>query len=396
MIPAAVRFVIGRVLSGVVALLLFVSALFFLAKWLIPGDFVTQFQFILSAADREALRESLGFNLPLWRQYLLFMGALLSGNLGETWIGVSVFAVLADVAPWSLLMFVGGVGLAFPFGHWVGRTMAWRRDKGTVSLLRSGSVMAFTTFPALAAFLLLAAVDVGMGRQALIDARTLSPDVDHRPVVWAMSFLLLGCLAATSVLARWAERRGVRRLPSLGARLVLSVGISATVLWVVGWGEGALDILGLVGLPIIAVGFLTFGEVALVTDKAMSNARSEPFIQTARAIGLPDRAIRDRHAARVALFPVLSRLMVAVPFFLTGLMIIEVAFVQGWDTGRYLFVRGISALLFTSLERRNLPMVIGGLFAIGLIVVVLRTVLEIAHVYLDPRIRDWDETDAHA
>lgn len=394
MVPFGIRFALRKLASGLIALLVFITALFFLAQWLIPGDFVTQFQFALSPAEREALRESLGLHLPMWRQYVLFIAALLSGNFGETWWGASVSSMLTEIAPWSLLTFVGGVGLAFPFGHWVGRTMAWRRDKSSVKLLRSGSVLAFTTFPALAAFVLLTIVDVWAGREALIAARRLNPDLDHQPVVWGISLLLLGALFVVSVAARWAGRRGVHFPRSLGLRLVVALGITATIVWSVGWGDTAIDILALVGLPILAVAFLTFGEVALVVDKAMTGVRSEAYVQTARAKGLSDRAVRDLHAARVALFPVLSRLMIAVPYFLTGLMILEVAFATGVGTGRYLPIPGISSLLFYSLERRNLPMVVAGLFAIGLVVIVLRTALEIGHVYLDPRIRDWNETDA--
>ena len=44
-------------------------------------------------------------------------------------------------------------------------------------------------------------------------------------------------------------------------------------------------------------------------------------------------------------------------------------------------------MLFTSLEQRDVPVVVGGLFAIGLIMLTLRLLLDVAHATLDPRIR---------
>ena len=68
-----------------------------------------------------------------------------------------------------------------------------------------------------------------------------------------------------------------------------------------------VDILFLLTLPIIAVALLSFGEVALTVDSVMAGVASEDFILTARAKGLSERDIRDRHAARVSLLPVLSK-----------------------------------------------------------------------------------------
>jgi ABC-type dipeptide/oligopeptide/nickel transport system permease component len=68
-------------------------------------------------------------------------------------------------------------------------------------------------------------------------------------------------------------------------------------------------------------------------------------------------------------------------------MIIEVSF--GWPKAGTLglTVPGLSSMLFTSLEQRDVPVVVGGLFAIGLIMLILRLLLDVAHATLDPRIR---------
>ena len=132
---------------------------------------------------------------------------------------------------------------------------------------------------------------------------------------------------------------------------------------------------------------LSFGEIALITDGAMEGAKREDFVTVARAKGAPSTTIRDRHAGRTALLPALSKLIVSIPFFLTGLMIIEMTFQSRTFEGLFIPVPGLANVLFGSLEERNIPLVIGGLLAVGLIVLGLRLMLDVLHVILDPRLR---------
>ncbi len=154
-----------------------------------------------------------------------------------------------------------------------------------------------------------------------------------------------------------------------------------------GTADSAFAVLVYLALPIIAVGLLAVGEVLLVTKATTASAAKEDFILSARAKGVAEDDIRDHHAARFALLPTLSKLAVSVPFVLAGMMIVEVSF--GWPKAGTLglTVPGLSSMFFTSLEARDVPVVIGGLFAIGLIMLALRLLLDFAHAVLDPRIR---------
>lgn len=76
------RYAIQRLL-GVIPLLFIVSILVFMFIHLIPGDPARL------VAGKEAtleeingIREQLGLNLPLWQQYVNYMGDLLKGDLG--------------------------------------------------------------------------------------------------------------------------------------------------------------------------------------------------------------------------------------------------------------------------------------------------------------------------
>jgi peptide/nickel transport system permease protein len=129
--------------------------------------------------------------------------------------------------------------------------------------------------------------------------------------------------------------------------------------------------------PLITYVLLIFGETALITRTNMLDTLHEDYLVTARAKGVSEPAVRDRHAARTALLPALSRLVVSLPTMLTGMVIIED--VLDWP--------GISATLFNALYQQDMPTVGGTLLIVGLISAATRLVLDVLYAYLDPRIR---------
>ena len=105
------------------------------------------------------------------------------------------------------------------------------------------------------------------------------------------------------------------------------------VWWQMGLSRHVLDITGTLTLLLVGVVLLTFGDVMLVTRAAMDDSMLEDYVMVARAKGLPEKEVRDRHAARTALLPVLSRFAVSVPYFLTGLIILEESWTDGSGSG---------------------------------------------------------------
>jgi len=142
---------VQRLVLGLLTLLVFVTFLFVLAKVLIPGDFVTQFQFSLSLEEREALREGLGLTQPIWRQYLSFVGSLLTGDLGTSYYGNPVSSHIWFDTQATVLMFMTGMGVAYVAGQWMGRVAAWRSSSRWSNAIAFGSVMTYTVFPVFSA-----------------------------------------------------------------------------------------------------------------------------------------------------------------------------------------------------------------------------------------------------
>jgi peptide/nickel transport system permease protein len=109
----------------------------------------------------------------------------------------------------------------------------------------------------------------------------------------------------------------------------------------------------------------------------MASVIHDDYILVARAKGISDRQVRDRHAARNALLPLLSRFAVSLPYLLTGLVIIERA--VGWQ--------GLGSFLFRAVDAQDMPVVLDTLVVVGVITLVVRLVMEVLTALLDPRIR---------
>ena len=380
------KYLVGRLAGGLVTLAIFATILFFMTDLLMPGDFVSRFTLSLTDAQMGELRNYLGLDRPLLERYLEYMRGLATGNLGLSYWGVSVSSLLWALLPWTLLVFVVAMGIAFPVGFWLGKRAAWKSGSAGSAGLTVGSVALHTTFPPLMVLVLAIGTNKltsGDGINSL-HRLFLSGDLVSQ-TVWRMLGAIAVVAAGVAVIGLIASRLS-RSVPMWlwGSALIAG----PVLVWAaLGMAGAAFDVLRYLALPIIAVTLLAVGEVVLVTKATTGSAAQEDFVLGARAKGVREPDIRDHHAARYALLPTLSKLAVSVPFVLAGLMIIEVSF--GWpEAGTLgLTVPGLSSMLFTSLEQRDVPVVIGGLFAIGLIMLTLRLLLDVAHAALDPRIR---------
>ena len=156
------------------------------------------------------------------------------------------------------------------------------------------------------------------------------------------------------------------------------------------WGslgirEHAIDLLSFLILPVMVLFLLAVGDIILVVAASMDGLSSSDFAITARAKGLTDRQVRERHAGRVAMLPALSRLTANLPFALGGLVIIEASF--GRLGGYRIDIPGVASILFGSLRQRNLVLTLGGLVVVGVITLLLRIALDLTVATIDPRVQ---------
>jgi peptide/nickel transport system permease protein len=320
-----------------------------------------------------------------------------------------VAGLIAEALPTTLFIFATGGILAYLLGSWLGRIVEWRSGRIQGGMATAVGLVFYAMFPPLLIFLL-----VHFGRDPLLSARSalgLPSDslvvfrdagFDEASLVsfggWALLVTLLVVLIARAL----GRRMGWRLLPALVLPAAL-VGMALAVAYL-GIGRQVLDVFFFrssreveigAGSPVLAVvAFLlvAFGEVMFVWRAGIADERSEDYVLTARAKAVPEYLIRDRHVARNVALPVLARSFAALPFLLTGLIIIEYqvqigscALSQGAECVHW--SGGLSTTLFSAVRNADTPVIVGVLVTMGVLLLVLRLVAETAQAALDPRIR---------
>ncbi|MDX0719092.1 oligopeptide ABC transporter permease OppB [Sinorhizobium medicae] len=141
-----------------------------------------------------------------------------------------------------------------------------------------------------------------------------------------------------------------------------------------GWGDGSLRFLV---LPMIALALPQLAVFARLTRGSMIEALHTDHIRTAKAYGLPSRAVVVTHAMRGAMLPVVSYLAPCAAALLTGSAVVETIFtIPG--VGRYFVLGAIN---------RDYTLVMGTVILIAIFVILFNLLVDILYGLLDPRVR---------
>lgn len=131
-------------------------------------------------------------------------------------------------------------------------------------------------------------------------------------------------------------------------------------------------------LPAVALGTGSAAFIARLTRASVLETMRLDHVTTARAKGLPYRAVVARHIVRNAMIPVITIVGPAFAALVTGTIIIE----------RVFGVPGMGYLFIDSITARDYPVIMGvTLFYAGFIVIG-NLLVDIAYGFADPRIRD--------
>jgi peptide/nickel transport system permease protein len=369
-----------------------------------PGDFASQFALdpSLGAEEIAQIRTNLGLDQPLWKQYVYWIHSLLNGHLGTSFRGIPVSVYLMAALPFTFLVFFTGTALAFLIGQWLGKMTAWRGPGLLSTSTMLGGITLYTTFPPWLTFLMLYffARYLGVLRSLFnLDApRTIWREsaFSAQAVIWYMVFTIVVLLLVLTAANALVYRRWRRRIPAL-VRIFLLIAGALGAWYALGFGPEAIDVVYFAAIPLVTYTLLSFGETMLIMRTSMADTLHEEYVRAARAKGLPERVVRDRHAARNAVLPVLSRLVINLPYMLTGLAFIEYSFGIGGGTGMALYASlnsvqdtywtGMGSTLYSALFTQDLPVALGVLLFVGLVSLIARLIMEVLYVALDPRLR---------
>jgi len=174
----------------------------------------------------------------------------------------------------------------------------------------------------------------------------------------------------TRKLAPW--KREIR-WAGVALLLVATIGLwAASPLGVYG-----LDILHHLILPTMTLTLVAFAGTMLLTRNSMLETLREDYIFTARAKGLPEKVVRDKHAARNAMLPVVTSLVLGLAFVISGGIITETIF--SWP--------GMGQTLLQASLAEDIPLAVGALTFVAILALLAHLIVDILYIYLDPRMR---------
>jgi peptide/nickel transport system permease protein len=354
------RFIIRRLLYAIPVLIGIVMLVFVLAR-VIPGDPCTATYGEKATPEICAAFEiRYGLDKPIWEQFLIYLGALLQGDLGNSIrFGRPVTDILLERLPVTVELTIIALVFATVVGVTLGLLSATRRnspvDVGTMIVANLG-----VSTPVFVLGLLLAFVFAVLLRDtplAMPPSGRLSPGVVVIPL---------------------AETWGLQDLegfPRTVLDFVSNMYVFNTLL-TAQW-ETFADALRHLILPAIAVGTIPLAIIARMTRSSLLEVLGLDYVRTARAKGLTERSVVIRHGMRNAMLPVVTVIGLSLGAFLSGAILTETIF----------NLTGMGKTLFEAIQGRDYIVIQGVTIVVALAYLLVNLVVDVSYAMLDPRIR---------
>lgn len=259
------RYVLQR-LIGMAAVMFIVVTIVFLIVRVTPGDpAAVMLGPDATEADVAALRERLGLDQPILVQYVLYLGQLLRGDLGQSiFLNKPVLAALAERAEPTLFLTLFAILIAAAIALPIGILAAYRRGS---------------------------AFDQVVATLAMLSASI--------PSFW------LG-LVAQQVIA-----------------------VKLGLLPVAGYGPpdaSFLERMTHLVLPALVMGIVSSALILRFTRASMLDVLSDDYVRTARAKGLGEFQVVMRHAFKNALIPIITVIGLTAALLVSGAVVTENVF----------------------------------------------------------------------
>jgi dipeptide transport system permease protein len=305
---------------------------------LIPGDPI---QLLVGERGIDPLRhaqlmQELGFDKPLWQQYLLYIGQVFQGDLGYSLVTrepvlhefLTLFPATVEL---SLAAILFAVGIGLPAGMLAAVKRGTWFDHTVMGLSLTGYSMPIFWW----ALLLILLFSVKLGWTPVSGRIDVTYWVE--PVT---GFLLIDTLLAQDT-------------------------------------EAFRSALSHLCLPAIVLGTIPLAVIARMTRSAMLEVIREDYIRVARSKGLSPLRVITVHALRNALIPVVTVIGLQVGVLLAGAILTETIF--AWP--------GVGKWLIDSVQRRDYPAVQGGILLVAGIVMLINLLVDLLYGLINPRIR---------
>jgi len=243
-----------------------ISVLIFVMLRLVPGniaDVIFSAAGMIDPAEKAGLERELGLDQPIIVQYLHWIGGLMHGDLGYSY--VTEKPALAEILP-RIPITAKLAGLALAFSTLIGVPL------GVLSAVRQNTILDYVV-------------------------RVVSLSGLSMPSFW------LGLLILTAF-AAWLGTIPIYTAPP-------------QTFW---------DALALYSIPAAAVGFRSSALVMRLTRSSMLEVLRQDYIRTARAKGASEPNVNFHHALRNAILPVVTVIGIEAAFLMGGLIVTETVF----------------------------------------------------------------------
>jgi peptide/nickel transport system permease protein len=159
----------------------------------------------------------------------------------------------------------------------------------------------------------------------------------------------------------------------VGLLLIYALAYRWPVLPVGGMDDGLASYV----LPAVTLALTSIAVISRMTRASMLDILGEDFIRTARAKGLAEAIVVNKHGLKAALIPVVTALALQVGLLIGGAVLTETVF--AWP--------GIGRLMVTAIKTRDLLLVQGCVLVLAAGFVVINLLTDLSYTLLDPRIR---------
>jgi peptide/nickel transport system permease protein len=145
-----------------------------------------------------------------------------------------------------------------------------------------------------------------------------------------------------------------------------------------GYGTGGWDRLAHLVLPATTLAVVGVAYYARVVRSELVDVLREDYVRTARAKGLPERAVIGRHALGNALGPLTTLVGQDLGVLLGGGVVIELIF--AWP--------GLGREVLQAIFEVDIPLILGVVLVSAIAIAVANLVADLVQLWLDPRLRD--------
>jgi len=380
------KFLSKRIVQIVILLFIYVTIVYWLMEAM-PGSFTDKYLMNpkITPEIRQNLEKQFGLDKPAFTRYLYYMKNFLKLDLGISfsYFPKKVSSLIFERLPRTVFLFVTATLVSYILGYNLGKRAAWRRGKILDKTATFVGIVFWTIFlPLLAIFNIWL---FGVILKILPLNQFINPNVWRGTDLSAQNvflnlllnaFIFLVVMMISLIFAQRVKTVAAKRTIVLSSAIVTLV-VSVVVWLSAGLGIYAWDIILHMVLPVLTLTLYSFAGSMLVMRDTMLEVVREDYVTTAKAKGLPDRVVRDKHAARNALLPLITNFVISLGFTLSGGIITETMF--SWP--------GLGRAYLEALNSQDTPLLIGLLVFTGIFVLLAHLIADVLYACLDPRIR---------